>query len=104
MLGRQVQELPGYVLRMGLFEVGKEGVVREVLEARGIICHHVGWSWDVEGLVTVAMSALVEAGIVAKVRWCAIRGNSSFVGSRDSGGVIAGVVYGAVANIMLVGH
>ena len=104
MLGRQVQELPRYALRIGLFEVGKEGIVREVLEARGVICHHVGWSWDVEGLVKVAVSSLVEAGVVAKVRWCAIRGDSSLVGSRHGGGVVAGVVCSAAADIMLVGH
>ena len=90
---------------MGLFKVGnKEGIVREVLETRGIVCHHVGWSWDVEGLVAVAVSALVEAGVVAKVRWGAIRGDSSLVGSRHGRGVVAGIVDGAVADIMLVGH
>ena len=46
-------------------QVGKEGIVREVLEARGVVCHHVGWSWDVEGLVAIAVSALMETGIVA---------------------------------------
>ena len=84
--------------------MGKEGIVREVLEARGVVSHHVGWSWDVEGLVAVAVSALMETGEVAEVGGCPIGGDSAFVGPCYRGGVVARSVDGAVADVVLVCH
>jgi hypothetical protein len=46
-------------LRISLLEVGEEQVVREVLEARGVIGHDVELSWEEVCEVAVAVEALV---------------------------------------------
>ena len=49
-----------------LREVREQGCVGEMLEARGIIRHHVGRSWDVGGDMAVAVVALVSTGDFAE--------------------------------------
>ena len=44
------------------FEVGKEFRHGEMLQARGVVGHHVGLASDVGDFVAVAVVALVEAG------------------------------------------
>ena len=41
--------------------------MRQVLQARGIVGHDVGVSWEVGRFVAVAVEALVQAGVVAQV-------------------------------------
>ena len=84
--------------------MGEEGIVREVLQTRGVVGHNIGWSWDVEGLVAVAVPALVEAGVVAEVCGCPIGGDGPLGGSCHRRCVVAGCVDGAVADIVLVCH
>ena len=62
-----MEQLPGCFLWIVLVEVCKEGGVRKVLQARGIVSHDVGVPWEVSGFVTVAVEALVQASVVAKV-------------------------------------
>lgn len=52
---------PGLPLRIVLFIVSKEGGVRELLQARGIISHDVVLSREEGGQVAVAVEALVLA-------------------------------------------
>jgi len=52
-------------LWIALFEVGEEGRVREVLEARGVIGHDVEVSWEEVCEVTVAVDPLMVAGEAA---------------------------------------
>ena len=61
-----------------LFEVGKKGVVREVLQARGVISHGIGLSWDKLGDMAVAVLALVVTREDALVSGRARRGGGPF--------------------------
>jgi len=45
--------------------VSKKGIISKVPEPGSIIRHGIDWSWDVVGLVEVAMMTLVE-GLEAK--------------------------------------
>ena len=45
--------------------MGKKGIVSKVPELETIICRGIDWSWDVVGLVEVAMMKLVK-GLEAK--------------------------------------
>ena len=58
-LGRQVEQSPGFALRIVLFEVGEEGGIREMLETRGVVRHAVAVSWEVSREVAVAVGSLV---------------------------------------------
>ena len=60
-----MQQLPGCCLWIVLVKVVEEGSVRKVLQARGVVGHDVGVSWEVSGFVTVAVEALVQASVVA---------------------------------------
>ena len=73
---------------ISLCEVSKKVGIGEVLQAGRIIGHYVVRSWDVEGLVAVAMLVLVQAGAVAEVRRRAIAGHSPFRDSGDGRGVV----------------
>jgi hypothetical protein len=53
-------------LRIVLFEVSKQFKVREVLEARSVVSHHVSLPGKEVAYVTVAVEALVVAGIAAE--------------------------------------
>ena len=50
-----------------LFKVGKEGSVREVLKAGGIVSHDVGMPWDEEVRLAVAVFPLVGTSVVAEI-------------------------------------
>ena len=54
-------------MRVVLFKVSQERSVSKVLQARGIVGHDVGLSWDEVSSVAVAVKALVFAGKVALV-------------------------------------
>ena len=68
-------------LRIHLFIVCKEGGIGEVLEAGGIIAHDIRRSWDVPGLVTVAVLSLVEGSDGAELSCRTIIGDGAFVNS-----------------------
>jgi len=79
---------PRFGLRIGLFEVGKKGSVRQVLKPGGIVGHDVGRSWEAEASMAVAMLALVRARLVAQECCWAVAADSAFVESRDGGNVV----------------
>ena len=80
--------MPCLGLRIGLFKVGKEGVVGEVLQAGGIVSHDIVSSWEKVCTVTVAMLALMGAGVVAEVSGCADTGYSTARHSRHCWSVV----------------
>ena len=87
-----------------LFEMGKKGSVREVLEARGIVRHDVGTPWDEEVRLAVLVLPLVGTGIVAEVGRGPVGGDRSFQHPRQGGGVVSPVRDGGVANVVVVSH
>ena len=88
------------LLRIVLLEVGEELGVGEVLQTRSIVCHDVGFSWEVESEVTVALLALVSAGVVAKVRSSAFTADCAFRGSGDCRSVVASVQESSISDVM----
>ena len=72
-----MEQRPRTVLRIALVEVGKEGSVRQVLEARGIVGHAVGRSGEVERLQQVAVLALVFTSQLAQVCGHPVAGDGS---------------------------
>jgi hypothetical protein len=73
-------------------EVEKEGVIGEVLEARGVIGHDVGLSWEEVSEVTVAVGPLMIAGKAAESRCGAWARDSALVYSGDGRGVVGEVL------------
>ena len=57
--------MPAFALWIGKGKVSKKGIVSKVPEPGSIVRHGIDWSWDVVGLVEVAMMTLVE-GLEAK--------------------------------------
>ena len=43
-----MKQLPRFSLRIGLFKVGKEFAVGEMLQARGVVGHSIAVSWEEE--------------------------------------------------------
>ena len=86
------------MLRIVLLEVSKESGVGEVLQAGGIICHDIEFSWEVGGQVAVAVLALVEARPVAEEGGRTFRVDSALAHARDCRGVVALVVDGGVGH------
>jgi len=62
-----MKQHPRLRLRIGLLEVLEESGVGEVLQARGVIRHDVGLSWEETSKVAVAVGSLVVAGVAAEV-------------------------------------
>ena len=83
-----------------LVKVSKKSGVREVLEARRVICHNVQVSWEVVGEVAVAMFPLVSAGKVAEVGCGSITGHRALVDTRDGGRVVGEVDKDGVACVV----
>ena len=104
MLGQQVEQLPGPVLWIPLFEVGEESRVREVLETRGIIGHHVTLSWEKVSDVAVAVLPLVLASKAAKVGGRLVGRDRSLVESGNGGGVVGQGGNGEVARVEVAGN
>ena len=50
-----------------LVKVSEERVVSEVLQTRGVVCHDVSRSWEVEVHLAVTVLALEETRVVAEV-------------------------------------
>ena len=75
-----------------------------MLQARGIVGHDVGVSWEVGRFVAIAVEALVQAGVVAQVGGWAIRGDSAFRHPADCWGVVGCVPDGGVAHVSVVDH
>ena len=68
-------------MRIHLFIMREEGGIGEVLEARRVITHDIRRSWDVPGLVAVAMLALMESSDVAELGGRTIIRDGAFVNS-----------------------
>jgi hypothetical protein len=71
-----------------LFEVSEQFRVRQVLKARSVVSHHVSLSWEEVTDVTVAMEALVVAGIAAEPCSCAVTGDGPLYEARQGGSVV----------------
>ena len=85
-----------------LFEVGKKGMVREVLQAGGVISHGIGLAWDELGDMAVAVLALVVTREDALVSGRARRGGGPFGNARDGRGVVTHREDSGVARIVEV--
>ena len=70
-------------MRVQLLEVGKKGLVRQVLQARSVVGHDVGLSWDILSDVAVAVAALMVTRVYALVSGRTYGGGCAFVHSRD---------------------
>ena len=87
-----------------LFKVSEESSVREVLQARGVVCHDVGTSWDEEVCLAVAVFSLVSTGVIAEKGSRPVRGDRSLQHSRQGGGVVSPIGDGGVADVVMVSH
>ena len=83
--------MPRRVLGIVLFEVSEESIVSEVLEPGGVVGHAVAFSREEEGLVAVAVCALVFAGVVAEVGGWSFAGDGAAINTRHRRGVVTGV-------------
>jgi hypothetical protein len=79
--------------------MGKEGGVCEVLQARGVVCHDVGFPWEEVCQVAVSVLALMGAGVVAKVGCQPVAGNCALGDTGYSWGVINGVLSDPLARV-----
>ena len=91
-------------MRIHLFIVRKEGGIGEVLEAGGIIAHDIGRSWDVPGLVAVAVLALVKSSDVAELCGRTIIRDGAFVNTGPRRCVVGQVPQGGVGSVMGGAH
>lgn len=99
-----MKKLPRERLQIGLFKVQEKLFISEMLEARGIVGHAIAVSWKEEGEVAVAVQALVQAAIAAKLSGHTIGCEGAFVHSGDSRGVVTAGANGAVGYIGLLGN
>jgi hypothetical protein len=70
--------LPWFGLQIFLLEVSKEGRVREVLQARGVLRHDVGIAGEEVRHVAVSVLALVRTGVVADMGRRSVAGDGAF--------------------------
>ena len=70
------------------FEVSKEFRHGEMLQARGVVGHHVGLASDVVDFVAVAVVALVEAGRPAQVGRRCVGRNGTLTTAGHRGRVV----------------
>ena len=87
-----------------LFKVSEESSVREVLQARGVVGHDVGTSWDEEVSLAVSVFSLVSTGVIAEKGCRPVRGDRSLQHPGQGGGVISPVGDGGVADVVVVSH
>ncbi len=99
-----MEQPPRTFLRIVLIEMGEEGSVRQVLEARGIVPHSVGGPRQVGGDVAIAVLALVGALDVAEARAGPGLRHGSLGEAGDRGRVIYTRAEGGVAHREVVGH
>ena len=78
---RRLDQLPGFVLWILSVEVRKEGGVGEMLEARSVVSHDIGFPWEVLQDMAVAMLPLVFSSVDALLRCWSGRANSIFTDS-----------------------
>jgi hypothetical protein len=86
------------LLRIVLFEVSEQISVREVLKAGSVVSHHVSLSWEEVAHVTVAVEALVVAGIAAEPGSGTITGDGAFGEARQGRGVVGAGGNGGVGD------
>ena len=97
-------QLPGFVLRIVLFEMSEKGCVRQVLEARSVVGHDVERSREVAGGVAIAVFALVMAGVGAEVSRGFVARDRSLVNSRHCGSVVRERGDGHVSEVVSGSH
>ena len=91
-------------MRIGLFKVGEERGVGEMLQAGGVVYHDIVSSWEKVCKVTVAMLALMGTGVVAEMGSCADAGDSTTGHSGNCWCVVRGVGESGIAHIVCGGH
>ena len=84
--------------------MGEKRGVGEMLQAVGVVSHDIVSSWEKVCTVTVAMLALVGAGVVAEVSGGADAGDSTTRHSGHCCCVVGRVGESGVAHIMGGGH
>ena len=99
-----MHQAPGSRLRAQLLEMGKKGLVRQVLQAGSIIGHNVGLSWDVLSDMTVAVAALMVTRVHALVSGRANGGGCAFVHSGDCQGVVTECEDGGAPGFVLLAN
>ena len=75
-----------------------------MLEARRVVGHDVGVSWEMKGDVAIALATLVGASVVAEVSAGAFTGDGAFGGARDCRSVVATVHQSGVPDVVGRGH
>ena len=85
-------------------EVEEKHVVREVLEARRVVRHVVGVSWEEMREVAVAVEALVVAGVAAEAGGGSGARDRPSAHSGDGRGVVREVFQGGVPHVMVGAH
>ena len=91
-------------MRIGLFKVGEERGVGEVLQAGGIVSHDIVSSWEEGCDVAVAMLSLMGTGVVAEMGGRADAGDSAAGHSGHGWCVVRGVGESGIAHIVCGGH
>lgn len=87
-----------------LFEVSKESIICEVLQARCIVGHDVCVPWEEVGDMAIAMLALVVAGDAAELGSSPVRGDGALVEPRHRRGVVGHVFECGVAHRVRARH
>ena len=91
-------------MRIGLFKVGEEGDVGEMLQEGGVVSHDIVSSWEKICKVTVAMLSLMGTGVVAEVGGCADAGDSAASHSGHCWCVVRRVGESGISHIVCGGH
>ena len=91
-------------MRIVLFKVSEKGRVRQVLEPRGVLGHHIVRSWEVEVYGAVPMLSLEGTGVVAQVSGSFVTGHRAFAHPGDCRNVVSSVGDGGVPYVKVVGH
>jgi hypothetical protein len=98
-----VKQLPRFSLRIGLFKVGKEFGVGEMLQAGGVVSHTIAVSREEEREVAVAVLMLVLTAVVAELGSDSIRRDRSFVHAQDGRSVVTSRAYCAIGEVGTLG-
>ena len=93
-------QFPRLTLRIRLLEMLVKGKVREVLQAGGIVSHHIVRPQEVLDEVAVLLLPLKEAGVVAEVRSQAILGDDTLGLTGDGRSIVAAVQHRGVGNVV----
>lgn len=100
----EMEQPPRPRLWIFLVEESKEGVVSKVLKARRVVGHAIHRSWEVEGVVAIAMASLVKAGDVAEEGARSVRADGPLLFTGDCWSVVAPIGESGEGDIVGGGH